>query len=356
MGKKDAGPEENKRDKALNNLEYVFGEDFFKMLLMNSNVWISFIDPATRVVIWNSAAERMSGYSAEEVIGSNEIWTKLYPNPEYRKEITGKIGRIISNTLGLDKFETRIVRKDREKRIISWNTKEIRNDAEECEGYFIIGLDISDIIRAETGLKVLLMNANVFIIFLDREARIRIWNRFAEEISGYEAAEVIGSDEIWKKLYPDPMYRKQVKENVFGIFSDPQKREMFETEILTRSGEKKNVLWNTKMMYDYDRNLDGYVVIGLDITRKKEMQEEIFRYIGHSVMRLKYPVEIIRDNLYELHEKINVGDIGTEEILLELMIEIKNSEQILRNLQDLNRAVQNSFKEMPDELKDFLLQ
>lgn len=110
------------------------------------------------------------------------------------------------------------------------------------------------------------------------------------------------------------------------------------------------------MMYDYDRNLDGYVVIGLDITRKKEMQEEIFRYIGHSVMRLKYPVEIIRDNLYELHEKINVGDIGTEEILLELMIEIKNSEQILRNLQDLNRAVQNSFKEMPDELKDFLLQ
>ena len=356
MGKKDAGPEEGKRDCSLNNIDSVFEEDFFKMLLMNSNVWISFIDPATRVVIWNSAAERMSGYSAEEVVGSNTIWTKLYPDPSYRKEIAGKIDRIISNTRKLDKFQTRIVRKDGETRIISWSTKEIRNDAEECEGYFIIGLDITDIVRAETGLNVLMMNANVWITFLDRQGRIRIWNRFAEETSGYEAAEVLGSNEIWKKLYPDPLYRKQITKNILDIVSDSQKRDMFETEILTRSGEKKDVLWNTKMMYDYDKNLDGYVVIGLDITREKEMQEEIFRYIGHSVMRLKYPVEIIRDNLYELHEKIKDGDIGTEEVLLELMIEIKNSEQILKNLQDLNKAVQSSFKEMPDEMKNFLLQ
>ena len=356
MGKKEAGPEEGKRDCSLNNINSVFGEDFFKMLLMSANVWVSFLDPGTRVKIWNSAAERMSGYSAEEVMDSSEIWKKLYPDPGYRKAITKKIHKLLSETESLDKFESRILRKDGETRIISWNTKEIRNDAEECEGYFIIGLDITDIVRAETGLNVLLMNANVWITFLDRQGNIRIWNRFAEEISGYEAAEVIGSDEIWKKLYPDPMYRKKVKENVLGIVSDPKRRDMFETEILTSSGEKKNILWNTKMMYDYDRNLDGYVAIGLDITREKEMQAEIFRYIGHSVMRLKYPVEIIRDNLYELHEKIEGGDIGTEEILLELMIEIKNSEQILINLQDLNKAVQSSFKEMPDEMKDFLLQ
>ena len=135
MGKKEAGPEEGKRDCSINNINSVFGEDFFKMLLMSANVWVSFLDPGTRVKIWNSAAERMSGYSAEEVMDSSEIWKKLYPDPDYRKGITEKIHKLLSETESLDKFESRILRKDGETRIISWNTKEIRND-ERMRGVF----------------------------------------------------------------------------------------------------------------------------------------------------------------------------------------------------------------------------
>lgn len=351
----DTKPEKETGNISSQNAGSLFSEDFFKMLLLHANVWVAFIDSKARVKIWNSAAEQMSGYSADEVMDSDQVWTKLYPDKEYRQEITEKIDKILQETEVLDKFESRIIRKDGETRIISWNTKGIKRKSEEIEGYFIIGLDITDIVRAEGGLKLLLMNANVVITFLDKESRVRIWNRFAEEISGYKADEVLGSDGIWKKIYPDPEYRKYVTKNIIEIVSDPERREMFETEILTKSGDKKKILWNTKEIYDYDRNIDGYIAIGLDITREKEMQAEIFNYIGNSVMRLKYPVEIIRDNLWELHEKIEGGDIKTEDLLLELKIQVKNSEQILRNLHELNENVRNSFEEMPEDMKDFLL-
>ncbi len=331
-----------------------FGQDFYEMLFMNANVWIAFIDEKSRIKSWNKAAERISGYTAEEVTGSNDIWKKLYPDPGYRKVVTGKIIETISNKKSLDKFETKIRDKEGKTHIISWNTKEILDSSGELHGYFIIGLDITDIVQLQTNFHAILMNANVWIAFIDPVARILVWNRFAEQLTGYTADEVTGSNDIWKKLYPDPGYRKFITSEIQKILRSEKSFEMFESEILTKSGTKKAIFWNTKAIYDYEKNLTGFIVIGLDVTRDKEMQAEIFDYIGQAAVRLKYPVEIIKDNLLELHEKILNDDIDRENALLQIKIQVKNSDQILENLYELNQAVKNSFKEMPDDMKKFL--
>jgi len=331
-----------------------FGEDFYEMLFMNANVWIAFIDDKSRVVSWNKAAERISGYPADEVIGSSEIWKKLYPNPGYRKTVTKKIIETIANKQALEKFETRIRCRNGESRIIGWNTKEILDNSGVLRGYFIIGLDITDIVKLQTSFQAILMNANVLIAFIDPKARIVVWNDFAEKICGYTAEEVTGSNEIWKKLYPDPQYRKYVTEEIKKNIDSEQSLETFESEIETKSGDKKTIFWNTKALNDFEENLSGYIIIGLDVTREKEMQDQIFGYIGQAVVRMKFPVEIIMDNLTELGGKISSGDIEKEDILLDLKIQIKSAEQILNNLYDLNQAVQNSFDDMPEDMKKFL--
>ncbi|MBN1433004.1 MAG: PAS domain S-box protein [Methanomicrobiaceae archaeon] len=333
-----------------------FGEDFYEMLFMNANVWIAFIDDKSRVVSWNRAAERISGYMADEVIGSSEIWKKLYPDPGYRKTVTKKIINTIANKQALEKLETRIRCRNGKSRIISWNTKEILDNSGELRGYFIIGLDITDIVKLQASFQAILMNANVLIAFIDPKARIVVWNRFAEKISGYLADEVTGSNEIWKKLYPDPEYRKYVTEEIKKNIDSGQSLETFESEIQTKSGDKKTIFWNTKALNDFEENLSGYIIIGLDLTREKEMQGKIFEYIGQAVVRMKFPVEIIRDNLLELDGRISSGEIETDDILLDLRIQIKSAEQILNNLYDLNQAVQNSFDEMPEDMKKFLLE
>jgi len=63
---------------------------FQESIIDNSNIWLNVLDEKTNVVIWKRAAEKISGYSREEVIGSNEVFLWSYPDEEYRNEITTK--------------------------------------------------------------------------------------------------------------------------------------------------------------------------------------------------------------------------------------------------------------------------
>ena len=81
---------------------------FFETLLMNANVWIAFLDPNGRIIVWNKAAEEISGYTENEVRGSREIWKKLYPDSGYREVVTKKIDDAIQNRHNLENFETNI--------------------------------------------------------------------------------------------------------------------------------------------------------------------------------------------------------------------------------------------------------
>jgi len=94
-------------------------------------------------------------------------------------------------------------------------------------GFVVTGRDITNIIGLQRKFGTLLMNANVWIAFLDPQSRIEVWNRAAEEISGYTADGVTGSNEIWKRLYPDLEYRKEVTEKIIDIISNKKKSYKF---------------------------------------------------------------------------------------------------------------------------------
>ncbi|MCK4270233.1 MAG: PAS domain S-box protein, partial [Methanogenium sp.] len=200
----------------------------------------------------------------------------------------------------------------------------------------------------------LLMNANVGIAFLDPQSRIEVWNRAAEEISGYTADEVIGSNEVWKKLYPEQEYREKLTEKIIDIISNKKSLENFESRIITRDGDKKTISWNTRELEDEKGNTLGYIIIGLDITKEKKMHTEVFEYIGESAMRLKNPVEVIKNNMDGLIMRLEEGDHPTEDLILQIRIQSKNAEKIIENLHELNEAVSMAFEDMPPALKKFL--
>ncbi len=69
-------------------------DQFLESIIENANVWIDVLDPEENVLIWNRAAEVMSGYSVEEVIGHRKVWEWLYPDEEYRKQITEQVDEL----------------------------------------------------------------------------------------------------------------------------------------------------------------------------------------------------------------------------------------------------------------------
>ncbi len=70
-------------------------DQFLESIIENANVWIDVLDPEENVLIWNRAAEVMSGYSVEEVIGHRKVWEWLYPDEEYRKQITEQVDELL---------------------------------------------------------------------------------------------------------------------------------------------------------------------------------------------------------------------------------------------------------------------
>ncbi len=125
---------------------------FQENIIDNANIWLNVLDENANVVIWNKAAENISGYSREEVIGSNEIFLWSYPDEKYRNEINEKAASIIEGEEIKD-FETTITSKDGSKKDMSWYSRNVLDDEEKTIGSIALGVDITLRKKAEDALR-----------------------------------------------------------------------------------------------------------------------------------------------------------------------------------------------------------
>ncbi|MDO9034610.1 MAG: PAS domain S-box protein [Methanoregula sp.] len=122
-------------------------------IIQNTNVWLMVLDSDGRILEWNTAAEDISGFVADEVIRKNEVWKQLYPDKNYRKEITGKITEIIRKENYLENLKTVITCKDGTKKTLMWNTKILPQEEKGTPQYIAIGVDVTATVNAEYELK-----------------------------------------------------------------------------------------------------------------------------------------------------------------------------------------------------------
>jgi PAS domain S-box-containing protein len=255
---------------------------FFESIIMNAKLWMMFLDTSRKVVVWNKAAGEISGYSGNEVLGNNAIWKWIYPDTGYRHGVTEKIVESIRNRKNLENFETTIRTKNGETKRISWNTRELVNDDGRNAGFIVIGNDITTIAEAKNEIrryaefqKSVIINAKLWMTFLDTHNNIVIWNKAAEEITGYSNDEVIGRNDVWKWLYPDVEYRNEVTRKIRDIIRNNKALENYETRIRTKSGFTRQISWNTRELIGEDGTRAGYIVVGNDITDKVLAKKEI---------------------------------------------------------------------------------
>lgn len=114
---------------------------YLESVIQNALVWLMVLDKDTNIVIWNEAAEEISGYTADEVIGTKWIWESLYPDALYRKKITNEIIHIISEDSHFSNLKTQIHAKNGSLHTITWNTRALRNEIGEITGYVAVGIE-----------------------------------------------------------------------------------------------------------------------------------------------------------------------------------------------------------------------
>jgi diguanylate cyclase (GGDEF)-like protein/PAS domain S-box-containing protein len=128
-------------------------DEFQRIILENNAFWLNTLDNDAKVTSWNKAAEEISGYHVDEVLGNGDIWALLYPDEEYRNYILQKAFEIINEENRLIDFETIITTKEGEKKTLSWNTHNIKDPQGEVIGSMAIAKDITQIKEHEKQLE-----------------------------------------------------------------------------------------------------------------------------------------------------------------------------------------------------------
>ena len=319
-------------------------------ILENALVMIAVLEKSGKIIAWNHAAETITGYAKEDVIGGNAIWKNLYPEKEYRDTVTARIAVILAKKHFFENFETTIRTKSGASRIILWNTKEISSNGK--KRVVTAGLDITRQKEEEAFRESIVENANVLITVLGAKGDVLLWNKAAEEITGYLRAEAVGSRAVWKRLYPDDSYRKTITKKITEILSSHRYFENLETTITTKAGERRIVSWNTREI-GADKNRLS-IAIGRDISEQRKAEEALVAYMTEMTMRLKQPVGIVSSTLLESARFVKEGMLTTDEIILVLEGQARNAAQIAENIQEFQTAIVEKNRSIPEAYRQFL--
>ena len=318
-------------------------------ILENALVIVAVLDPKGTVLAWNHAAETITGYSKQEVIGNTSVWRHLYPDKAYRDSVNSRLAEILAKKNYFENFETTIQTRSGASRVILWNTKEVDLGGE--KHVIAIGQDYTHIRELDSFRESVIDSANVLITVLGDKGKVVMWNTAAEEITGYSPSEAIGGNGIWKRLYPDKEYRDTVTRQIKEVISAQQYFSNLETRVTTKTGGKKVISWNTRQIIGGAKHV---ITIGVDITEQRKAEEALVAYMTEMAMRIKQPVEIIRENLRDVAELIRAGKITPEETAMLLDGQVRNAPQIAANVQEFQKAIFEKNRAIPEAYRKFL--
>ena len=242
------------------------------------------------IVSWNAGAERIFGYSAEEVRGKS--FSFLVP-PDRQDEVQDVLDKVRRGEQ-IDHFETVRVRKDGELVFISRSVYPVRNAQGETIGISGIARDITRRKRAELALQQSqeairgLLNAPTdmaLMMILQNEGVILALNEVAAHILGGRAEDLVG-----KCVYcldNQTVLRKEMIEEVFSAGAPIRYEEIFGDKFFDIS------------VYPVDRadgEIDRVAVYAADVTHRKRTEDRIRRqneFLNLVIESLPHPFYVI---------------------------------------------------------------
>ena len=247
-------------------------------IIRNESNGVILTDSEGRILYVNPALEEMSGFTLSELLNRHPAELIVTDNMTVIKN------EILSTVITKGEWTGELLcyRKNGEVYPVESRVFPIRNSKGEIVEIVAIQQDISQRKKAEKEIRKLnqylesvIDNANVWMNVLDEKANVMIWNKAAEQISGYSREEVIGNDKIWKWLFPDDEYRNYVTTKVAAIIQKGKEVMDSETTIRCKNGEFRIISWHSLNLLDEKGAPIGSIAIGRDITEYKQSEEAL---------------------------------------------------------------------------------
>jgi PAS domain S-box-containing protein len=235
---------------------------------------IYMLDPSGVVINWNPGAERLKGYTSDEILGQH--FSKFYTREERAAGLPARVLEIAARE-GRYEGEGWRVRKDGSRFWAMVVVDAIRNKAGELEGFAKVTRDITErrsaqqtIRDSERHFRLLVAGVTDYALFmLDPNGIVISWNAGAERIKGYTADEIIGQH--FSKFYPE-------RDRAAGVparaLYTATRESRFEVEGW-RCRKDGTLFWANVIINairDEKGDLVGFAKITRDLTERREAQ------------------------------------------------------------------------------------
>ena len=219
---------------------------------------------------WNQSAERIYGYTAEEIIGQS--FSRLMPAADPHK--LSLVAERIRRGETIEDLETQLLRKDGQLIDVSLTVFPIREEMGRVIGVLCLGIDITErnrlyyAEREQLFLAAIISSADDAIISKNVHGIVTSWNPGAERIFGYTAEEMIGKSISILIPSDHPDEEPQILERI----RRGERIAHYETKRIRKDGSIVEVSLTVSPIRDALGRIIGASKIARDITDKKRAE------------------------------------------------------------------------------------
>jgi PAS domain S-box-containing protein len=337
-------------------------------------------DPEFEIVEWNKGAEKIFGYTAEEVIGKHGAGLIV---PESAKEAVNRVYRDLIAQKGGSRSINENFTKDNETLICDWYNTPLISEDGTTMGIASLVMDVTErklaekaLAQSEAQYRSTVENLLVGVVVHDSDSSILLSNARASSILGLTPDQMAGKEAVdptWRFVHEDSSAMKIQDYPVSKVIATGKPISGYIVGIIRP--DKDHVTWvnvSAIPLLSSDRELDRIIINFLDITETRRLQKlesraarletagTIAGQVAHDFNNLLAPImaypEFIHDELphdHKAHAYLDAIESAAQKIanINQDLLTMGRRGYYNQEVLDLNRIVLQAAQEMETRTK-----
>lgn len=325
-----------------------------------SEISIIALDVNGAITLFNKGAEKMLGYTAEEMVGKQPVIIHSEQELQRRgEELSEELGYRVSGfkvvvgraeAEGLEQQEWTYICKDGGARTVMLVVTTIRDINDEIEGFLCIATDITErrliehaLITEKARLSAFVEHAPAAVAMLDNDMRyIAVSNRWLEDYH-LQGRKILGLShyEIFGEMDEE---RRERHQRVLRGAVERREEDEFH---LAGSPMQQYITWEMRPWYQYDGKVGGMMIFTQDITSSILQRIELEAAKRHAEEASVAKSEFLANMSHEIRTPLN-GVIGFTDLVMKTSL----NETQLQYLSIVNQSA-NALLGIINDILDF---